>query len=179
MKKNSFGFTLIEVLVVCIVLAILATFAITSYQRSVQDSRNDKAKETLRKVANAYSMFDYEYPGRCINPGVIVKSSGTCEIQLNNSKDTLLNCKYMENEDWDDDPYQYEICGGLCGASGTCSSAPTCCSTARYACAHVKTDSASQAKAGSRYTGEYAIVLNKDGTLEEGSYYVNGSVCVL
>lgn len=169
-KNNKFGFTLIELLVVCIALAILATFAIVSYQKSVQDSRNDKAKSTLKKVANAYSMFDYEYPGRCINPGIVAKSSGTCSIAEDNAVATLINCKYMDNEDWDDDPYRYEVCGTDCNVT-TALTGFTCCDTDRYACSNVKSDRTNQEKGGSRYTDDdYAIILNKDGTLEEGAY---------
>ncbi|MBT3955554.1 MAG: prepilin-type N-terminal cleavage/methylation domain-containing protein [Elusimicrobiaceae bacterium] len=173
--KNNFAFTLVELLIVCVVLSLLASFAITSYQKAVEDSRNDKAKQTLRKVATAYDTFDYEYPGRCLNEGIVVKSSGTCSVALDNLPTTLINCKYMENEDWDDDPYQYEICGTDCNASTTAPN-PSCCASTRWACASVKSDSASQTKAGDRYTDDdYAIIYNKTATtttahIVEGAY---------
>ncbi len=46
------GFTLIEVLMACVVLAILAAVAFPSYQNSVQKTRRAEAVEALTKAAS-------------------------------------------------------------------------------------------------------------------------------
>ena len=50
MKRNQ-GFTLIEVMIVVVIVAILAAVAIPSYQNSIQKTRRADAKEALTRVA--------------------------------------------------------------------------------------------------------------------------------
>jgi type IV pilus assembly protein PilE len=51
------GFTLIEVLIVVVVVAILVGIAIPSYQSSVQKTRRADAKEALLRIAAAQERF--------------------------------------------------------------------------------------------------------------------------
>lgn len=50
MKKQK-GFTLIEVMIVVVIVAILAAVAIPSYQDSVRKTRRADAKEALMRIA--------------------------------------------------------------------------------------------------------------------------------
>lgn len=50
MKKQN-GFTLIEVMIVVVIVAILAAVAVPSYQESVRKTRRADAKETLTRIA--------------------------------------------------------------------------------------------------------------------------------
>lgn len=50
MKKQK-GFTLIEVMIVVVIVAILAAVAIPSYQDSVRKTRRADAKEALTRIA--------------------------------------------------------------------------------------------------------------------------------
>lgn len=50
MKKQK-GFTLIEVMIVVVIVAILAAVAIPSYQDSVRKTRRADAKESLTRIA--------------------------------------------------------------------------------------------------------------------------------
>lgn len=50
MKKTQ-GFTLIEVMIVVVIVAILAAVAIPSYQDSVRKTRRADAKEALTRIA--------------------------------------------------------------------------------------------------------------------------------
>ena len=49
--SKSIGFTLIEVMIVVVIVAILAAIALPSYQQHVQKSRRVDAKETLMRMA--------------------------------------------------------------------------------------------------------------------------------
>lgn len=49
--RNEKGFTLIEVMIVVVIVAILATVAIPSYQDSVRKTRRADAKEALTRIA--------------------------------------------------------------------------------------------------------------------------------
>lgn len=51
------GFTLIEVMIVVVIVAILAAVAIPSYQNSIQKTRRADAKETLTRVAAAQERY--------------------------------------------------------------------------------------------------------------------------
>lgn len=49
--KNQKGFTLIEVMIVVVIVAILAAVAIPSYQDSIRKTRRADAKEALTRIA--------------------------------------------------------------------------------------------------------------------------------
>lgn len=49
--NNAKGFTLIELMIVVVIVAILAAVAIPSYQNSIQKTRRSDAKEALTRIA--------------------------------------------------------------------------------------------------------------------------------
>ena len=55
--KNNTGFTLIELMIAVVVLAILAMVAIPAYNDSVQKARRSDAKSTLTQVASRMEQF--------------------------------------------------------------------------------------------------------------------------
>ena len=57
MKK---GFTLLELLIVVIVIAILATFAIPQYLKAVERAKEAKGKHNLSLIAQAEKMYRAE-----------------------------------------------------------------------------------------------------------------------
>ena len=60
------GFTLIEIMMVTAILAILAAFAMASYQNSVQKSRRAEAKTALMGAINDFEVYygrRNQYPG--------------------------------------------------------------------------------------------------------------------
>lgn len=56
MKKQK-GFTLIEVMIVVVIVAILAAVAVPSYQDSVRKTRRADAKEALTRIAALQERF--------------------------------------------------------------------------------------------------------------------------
>jgi len=55
--KNQKGFTLIEVMIVVVIVAILAAVAIPSYQDSVRKTRRADGKEALTRIAALQERF--------------------------------------------------------------------------------------------------------------------------
>lgn len=57
MKRKTTGFTLIEMMIVVAVIAILASLAVPSYQRYVQQSRRAEALNAVQRVAALEEQF--------------------------------------------------------------------------------------------------------------------------
>lgn len=81
MKKNKKGFTLIEMLVVTIIIAILAAIAMPQYAASVERSRAQEALVVLRSVKDAadrYRTRRLEYPSTFKKLDVELPKGHTC-----------------------------------------------------------------------------------------------------
>lgn len=78
-KKNSRGFTLVELLVVIVIIAIIATIAfVFSYQGYIRNSRNSIRKTDITEISNLlmrYNAKQQSYP-RCA-----VAGTSSCEFK--------------------------------------------------------------------------------------------------
>ena len=52
-KKQSSGFTMIEIMVVVVIVAILAAIAVPTYVRYVESARASEAKSVIGNIDNA------------------------------------------------------------------------------------------------------------------------------
>lgn len=60
-KPSQSGFTLIELMIVIVIIAVLGTIAFPSYQDSVRKSRRSEAKTTLAALAASQEQYFLTY----------------------------------------------------------------------------------------------------------------------
>ena len=60
-RTSEHGFTLIEVMIVVVIVAILAAVAIPSYQGQIQKTRRADAKEALMRAAAAQERYFFSH----------------------------------------------------------------------------------------------------------------------
>lgn len=66
MSNKQQGFTLIEVMIVTVIIAILAAIAIPSYQSHIQKTRRTDAKSTLSQIAAAQERYFFTNNGYAV-----------------------------------------------------------------------------------------------------------------
>ncbi|MDR0292401.1 MAG: prepilin-type N-terminal cleavage/methylation domain-containing protein [Elusimicrobium sp.] len=121
MKNLKRGFTMMEMLVVFILIAVLAQVAIVTYRRAIQDSKNDHAKAILQEIAIANQRFRTDYPSVNILSGEIQDNAGTetCKINKFDSAGQpprlLIYCGYLEDRKWSYYDYKFYVCGDDAG----------------------------------------------------------------
>jgi general secretion pathway protein G len=61
MKRNSRGFTLVEILIVVIILGILAAIVIPQFTNASNDARNNSIASTLQTVRSQIELFKIQH----------------------------------------------------------------------------------------------------------------------
>jgi type IV pilus assembly protein PilE len=82
---RSLGFSLLEVMIVCVVVAILAAIAYPSYNSSVQKSRRAEAKTALLGVASQMERWSTE------KSTYATATLGTSGVFANHSENSYYN----------------------------------------------------------------------------------------
>jgi prepilin-type N-terminal cleavage/methylation domain-containing protein len=80
LKKEERGFTLVEVLIVVILVAILAAIAVPKYMQVVKGARASDAKVQMNAILNAAKIFEQEtgyWPGDL----TILEEDGYVELE--------------------------------------------------------------------------------------------------
>lgn len=123
-KKNySKGFTLAELLVVMVILALLAAVSTPFIINYIRDARNGHAKSALVQIAEAYKTFKADYPNASISGAVTQETRGTCNESTitysgENDANVLITCRYLRPMKWSSMKYSFTL-GGSC--EGKCS----------------------------------------------------------
>ncbi len=75
MKKNSMGFTLVELLIVVIILSVLAAVAIPQFGRSTDDAKVSTLESNLSSMRNAIELYYHQHNSTF--PGAVRETDGT------------------------------------------------------------------------------------------------------
>ena len=123
MVRSKKGFTLAELLVVMVILALLAAVSTPFVVNYIRDARNGHAKSALIQIAEAYKTFKADYPNATISGSLTQESRGTCsESSINyngtNTANVLVTCRYLRPMKWSNLKYSFTI-GGSCAACST------------------------------------------------------------
>jgi len=147
--KNK-GFTLIELMVVVIIIAVLAMFAFSYYRKAQQDSEYDRARLVLQEIGSGYERMQLEQPGTDLHPGGAITSNtvgGTCD--RTGDVTNLMSCGYLERKAWDNFNYNFY----LLGTSGSAGGKPA-----------VASMTAKSSAAGSKYGSGTIAAIYQPGT---------------
>jgi len=111
------GFTLIELVVTCLLIGILASFALPQYLRAVEVGKADDAVGLVNMIGTTNKMFALDHAGSYVT-GTFSSAcgAGPCGTPYTNAC-VLVWCKYLADQDWENKYYTFTACnGGACGA---------------------------------------------------------------
>lgn len=106
--RNTKGFTLIEVMIVVVVIAILATIAFPSYQESIRKSRRAEAKTALLQAAQILERCFTEF-NTYIDPQCDLIDAGGAFIDSNSDVPPFQGEGYYAIDDTDLTANTFEI----------------------------------------------------------------------
>ena len=127
MNRNKKGFTLMEVMVVVLIIAILAALSIPNVIGYARDARNDRAKATLYTIAQGYKNFRNEFPWATISTlgplqnitlngndcggvgGSLATLTGSNPVV---SYQDLIKCSYLDNINYGGLRYNFYLGNG-------------------------------------------------------------------
>lgn len=117
------GFTLVEMIVTCLMVGILASFAIPQYLKTVEMSKADDAVGTVNMIGTTNRMFALDHSGFYV-AGQFTASctgAGACPVSVAATQNTacvLVWCNYLADQNWGARPYDFYACNGA--AAGAC-----------------------------------------------------------
>ena len=76
MKRIQAGFTLVELLIVVIILAVLAAIIVPQFSSATIDAKEAALDANLARMRSAIELFQAQHAG--IYPGSVATSGGTC-----------------------------------------------------------------------------------------------------
>ena len=105
--KNKHGFTIVELLIVVVVIAILAAITVVAYTGIQQRARDSVRKSDAAQIAKALRLWSYDTGGQfsTMNNGNGVSANGwfdTSYAGTNSIRTILINSKHLSNKNLDD-----------------------------------------------------------------------------
>ena len=92
-KQNVKGFTLVELLIVVIILAVLAAIVVPQFSASTTDARAAALQSNLANIRSAIEFYYQEhgeYPGRLVATGAVCGSGAAVGSGAANSEDAFI-----------------------------------------------------------------------------------------
>jgi prepilin-type N-terminal cleavage/methylation domain-containing protein len=129
-SRNRRGYTLIELVVVCLIIGILTSIAVPQYLKTVETGKADDAVATANMIGTTNKMFALDHAGAYVSGTPVAPCGGpfSCGASVACGVGTcagpytsfccLVACKYLADQDWGDKPYQYYACNGATGGGG-------------------------------------------------------------
>jgi len=94
MKKSTSGFTIVELLIVIVVIAILATISVVAFngvQMRARDAKRASDIATIAKALEAYYAVNGRYPAGLCTGSCVVNGAWSTTNDASNSWDNLKN----------------------------------------------------------------------------------------
>ena len=131
-NKNKKGFTLMELLVTVILVAILASYAVYYYNNVMREGEGNAAEGKLAALGGGVARYMLEYGDITLNNPVKITSSNitvTCNYHSNNAENKMMSifsCGYIERSLGFDDKFDFYFgspnhssCGGAISTTTT------------------------------------------------------------
>lgn len=124
MNNRRPGFTIVELLIVIVVIAILAAITIVAYsglQQRARDSQRQSELSTIQKVLELYKANNGAYPA--CGGGAYIANNGTASVCSISSLTDLQSPQYLGktlNDPTNSGNYQYKYAAGFRNTTNTC-----------------------------------------------------------
>ena len=109
MSAGRKGFTLVEMIVTCLIVGILTAFGLARYTKNLEYNKAKDAAGVMIMVGTANRMYALAHnntylTGKLTNPGCA--AYGTACLGTGNNVCDLIACGYLAQNDWDSMPYE-------------------------------------------------------------------------
>ncbi len=94
-KRQSSGFTMIEIMVVVVIVAILAAIAVPTYVRYVESARASEAKSVIGNIDNAAKMY-YQTYGEWPTDVEELENSGQLEVDRSTKRKWIFELQLSD-----------------------------------------------------------------------------------
>ena len=143
-RKNRAGFTLTEVLVVVMIIAILMILGIAQYLKTSETGKAEQASAHLQMVAAGRRTYSLDHVTLYAS-GPIINACNSGACAGNGDPCDLVRCGNLTVQDWDSQPYNFysldasgppSACnlGGVAGTLIACASRKICGAGVTKAC---------------------------------------------